>query len=93
MVNEHTEYSRGVGVPVEAIQIIDPSVLASKYPLRCDLSIRRPNQALELPDGTIITNITAHGASFWGRTARLDTILNDEPKEYFLKVNRLEFGQ
>lgn len=31
MVNEHTEYSGEVDVPVEAIQIVDPSVLASKY--------------------------------------------------------------
>lgn len=30
MVNEHTEYSDEVDVPVEAIQFIDPNVVASR---------------------------------------------------------------
>jgi hypothetical protein len=30
MGNEHTEYSGKVDVPVEAIQIIDPNVIASE---------------------------------------------------------------
>ena len=93
MVNEHTEYSGDVDVPVEAIQIVDPNVLASECLLQDDLQIGRSNQALELPEGTTITDIIAHGASFWTRTARLDALRNGELKEYFLKVKYLEFGQ
>lgn len=32
MPNEHTEYSGEVDVPAEAIQIIDPNVVASTFP-------------------------------------------------------------
>ena len=31
MPNEHTEYDGEVDVPAEAIQIIDPNVVASKF--------------------------------------------------------------
>lgn len=42
---------------------------------------------LELPPGTEVTSITAHGASFWTRTARLDAQLGGGEKvQYFLKV-------
>ncbi|PMD60750.1 uncharacterized protein K444DRAFT_560745 [Hyaloscypha bicolor E] len=75
MGNEHTEYSGEIDVPVEAIRIVDPSVLA------------------KLPQGTIITSVAAHGASFWTRTAKLDAFLNDRPKEYFLKTSHGDRGK
>jgi hypothetical protein len=40
----------------------------------------------ELPPGTKATGISAFGASFWTRTARLDTEKDDQSKPYFLKV-------
>ena len=41
----------------------------------------------ELPEGTRVTAITAHGASLWTRTARLNMEVDGEHKEYFLKVS------
>jgi protein-ribulosamine 3-kinase len=43
--------------------------------------------AAELPEGTQATGISAFGASFWTRTARLDTEKDGEAKAYLLKVN------
>ena len=42
---------------------------------------------LELPERTNITGITAHGASFWTRTARLDGDTGGEKKQFFLKTS------
>lgn len=42
---------------------------------------------LELPERTAITGITAHGASFWTRTACLDGDTGGETKKFFLKVS------
>jgi protein-ribulosamine 3-kinase len=109
MPNEHTEYTGEVDVPVEAIQAIDPNVVASKYrsfftsylcysllagstegrlarPLCQIFSYAPSHRCIELPAGTQVTGITAHGASFWTRTARLDAESDGIPKEYFLKV-------
>ena len=51
------------------------------YVLTFDIS------AIELPEGTQATGISAFGASFWTRTARLDTEMDGEAKAYFLKVS------
>ncbi|KAK8008098.1 hypothetical protein PG991_010649 [Apiospora marii] len=71
MEDEHTENTGEGGVPLEAIQAVDP---ASFLP------------------GSEIMGISAHGASFWTRTARLDTILDGAKQSYFLKTSFGELG-
>ncbi|KAK8074470.1 hypothetical protein PG997_009133 [Apiospora hydei] len=40
----------------------------------------------KLPPGSQIESISAHGASFWTRTARIDATLNGAKQSYFLKT-------
>jgi fructosamine-3-kinase len=40
----------------------------------------------EMPAGTHISNMTAHGTSLWTRTARIDAARDASPVQYFLKV-------
>ncbi|CAJ2508913.1 Uu.00g139390.m01.CDS01 [Anthostomella pinea] len=68
MSSEHAEDAREVDVPVEAIQTVDPAVVAN------------------LPWGTHVISIQAHGASFWTRTARVDAERDGVQVAYFLKV-------
>ncbi|KAI1264596.1 Fructosamine kinase-domain-containing protein [Xylariaceae sp. FL1019] len=75
MGDEHTGSTGEVGVPVDAIQTIDPAVVA------------------KLPAGIEVLSITAHGASFWTRTARLNTVLNGTEQAYFLKTSFGERGR
>lgn len=42
---------------------------------------------LELPPGSEIRGMSPHGASFWTRTARIDTGLDGARQSYFLKVS------
>jgi protein-ribulosamine 3-kinase len=41
----------------------------------------------EMPPGTTIKGIHAHGASYWSRTAEIQTLKNDgSPQSYYIKV-------
>ena len=51
-----------------------------------DESFLKLTSLLELPKGIIVRRVEAHGASFWTRTARLDTEQDGETVQYFLKV-------
>ncbi|KAK8123157.1 hypothetical protein PG984_011827 [Apiospora sp. TS-2023a] len=75
MTNEHTESAENLGVPIEAIQAVDPAVLE------------------KLPASSEIGSISAHGASFWTRTARLDTTLDGAKQSFFLKTSHGELGK
>ncbi|KAJ4347801.1 uncharacterized protein N0V89_009171 [Didymosphaeria variabile] len=57
------------------------------------IQIINPQVVSKLPDGIIIKNIAAHGASFWTRTARLDAELDGEKKQYFLKTSFRDRGR
>ncbi|KAI0007863.1 Fructosamine kinase-domain-containing protein [Xylariaceae sp. FL0662B] len=46
-----------------------------------------PEVISKLPPGTKVLSITAHGASFWTRTARLDAERDRVPVKYFLKTS------
>lgn len=85
-------------MPEEVIRAVDPNVLASmpvnihyfhkhaKARNRC-LSAHILIHQAELPTGTVVKSISAHGVSNWTRTARIDTILDGGAIEYFLKVS------
>ena len=48
----------------------------------------------ELPEGTKIKSITAHGASYWTRTAEIKTEQADgSPMSFFLKVTQHDTGK
>ena len=48
----------------------------------------------ELPEGTQITSISPHGASYWTRTAEVQTKQADgSPQSFFLKVSYFTHNQ
>ncbi|KAK7750908.1 hypothetical protein SLS62_007171 [Diatrype stigma] len=73
--SEQAQLSDEVNVPIQAIQIIDPEVVA------------------RLPPGTNAVRIEAHGASFWTRTARLETERDGVKGAVFLKTTYGERGR
>ncbi|KAL7626088.1 hypothetical protein AAE478_002858 [Parahypoxylon ruwenzoriense] len=52
-----------------------------------------PEVAAKLPPETVVLSITAHGLSFWTRTARIDVQQNGRRKAYFLKTSFGELGR
>ncbi|KAK0661185.1 Fructosamine kinase-domain-containing protein [Cercophora samala] len=53
-----------------------------------------PAVVKKLPQGTEVKSVTAHGASFWTRTARLDAVSEDNKDvQYFLKTSYGDRGR
>lgn len=75
-------------VPLQTVEYVDDNVLASRYfpnvysLFHGDL----PNKTIVLPPDTKIQAIKLHGTSNWTRTARIKTVQNNKPIDYFLKV-------
>ncbi|PMD22234.1 hypothetical protein NA56DRAFT_670370 [Hyaloscypha hepaticicola] len=46
-----------------------------------------------MPPGTTVKGIHAHGASYWSRTAEIQTLRNDgSPQSYYIKATQNRFG-
>ncbi|OAQ69834.1 hypothetical protein VFPPC_13263 [Pochonia chlamydosporia 170] len=74
MSSYHINTDDEVDVPAEAIRIIDPQELQDVV------------YWTELPVGTQVQNITAHGVNLWTRTAKIEAKTDGIPAKYFLKV-------
>ena len=83
-------WDKPVDVPEKWIQNVDPSVAGSKLSLPCNLKSSKSDRILietELPEGSQIKGIFPYGASYWTRTAEIQTLQADESSQsFFLKV-------
>jgi len=83
-------------VSEEWIEFVDENVLASKAePRRSGQRRSLMQHFAELPPGTQTLGIFPHGASYWTRTAEIETEQEDgSPQSFFIKVGfcRLHFG-
>ena len=82
-------WDKPVDVPEKWIQSVDNNVLASKA-LDCSGSPRSHCHHLtkvELPPGSQVKGIFPYGASYWTRTAEIQTVQAEgAPLSFFLKV-------
>lgn len=93
-------WDQEIGVPEDVIKFVDANVLAGMCRLRSsnhllshrDLAANSNclMQSLELPKGTKVQSIRPHGASYWTRTAEIQTVQGDgDPLSFFLKVTSI----
>ena len=74
-------------VPEWVIEKVDDNVLASLFSLKCQ-TLWRTYISVELPPGSEVKGIFPHGASYWTRTAAIQTQQADgAPRTFFLKVS------
>ncbi|KAG8158449.1 hypothetical protein KVR01_011571 [Diaporthe batatas] len=65
---------------------LDPAVIESKDSKHLNDPTKKSGLSIsELPKGTQVLSASSYGTSLWTRTARVDTIVNGEKKDYFLK--------
>lgn len=91
---QFTQYDVELEVPEEAVQVLDDNVRKgmcqksrTNIPAKpSQLELVLINAAAVLPPNSEFDSIIPHGPSFWGRTARLNTVLDGAPVAYFLKV-------
>lgn len=92
MMNNPAVLDNEFEVPELVIQIIDPNVLASKRLSRFVFPVL--NFCAELPPGTEPVGIFPYGATYWTRTAEIQTRQADgTPLSFFLKVSQNETGR
>ena len=88
-------WDKPVDVPEKWIQTVDDNVFASKSFL-CDRESTKAQNVTkaELPPGSQVKGIFPYGASYWTRTAEIQTEQADgAPLSFFLKVTQHETGK
>ena len=90
-------WDKPVDVPEKWIQFVDDNVLAGKALNRCRSSCGHGHHLtkVELPAGSQVKGVFPYGASYWTRTAEIQTVQADgAPLSFFLKVHifRLQKG-
>ena len=88
-------WDKPVDVPEKWIQTVDDNVYTSKSFLRDRKSTKAQNLTKsELPPDSQVKGIFPHGASYWTRTAEIQTEQVDGvPRSFFLKVTQNEIGK